>query len=96
MTLPLPYSTDADATITSEKVIISSPYLVYNPILRLVYQTQFVAVDRTDAVKIELSDSNDFSGSFTFSISFGCPSTNPNLLKAMNYNLELQALNHRM
>ena len=93
MTLPLPYSTDANATITSEKVIISSPYLAYNPILRLVYQTQFVANERTDAVKIELSDSNGFSGFFTLSVSFGCPSKNPNLLKAMNYNLELQALN---
>jgi hypothetical protein len=83
--LPPPYSTDINATITSEKVSVSSPYLAYNPVLRLFNQTRFVADERTDYVKVELKDSNGFSSTQSFKVTFGCPDTNPVLLNALYY-----------
>ena len=75
--LPIAYSSDPTASITFEKVEITSPFLAYNSFTRVAFQTQFIKSERTDFIKIELEDSNGFSGTFTLSVSFGCPERNP-------------------
>jgi len=86
ITLPLAYSTDSNATITSEKISTSSPLLTYNALTRIASQTSFVANERTEIIKIELQDSNGFSSVLTLRVTFGCPETDPIIFGAFVYN----------